>query len=194
MSLDGFYEGPGNEVDAIWKYHHKDYDHDYSFHYHNMELFRQSSALVLGHRTFGKNFNDHWREVLSDPKAELTELELANHIIPLEKIVVSDTLKQEDLKPEDKTKVIKRNDIYKVIKDLKQEDGKDLLVIGSRTLWKGLLSHDLVDELHITIGPVISGSGTPLFDHQPEIYLKRFDTRIAQGNVTICYKVSRTQE
>ena len=111
MSLDGFYEGPGNEVDAIWAFHHKDYSHDYSFHYYNMELFRSSSVLILGRRTFGKNFNEHWREVINDPKADLTELELANYIIPLEKIVVSDTLKQEDQKPEDNTKIIKQDQL-----------------------------------------------------------------------------------
>ena len=42
MSLDGYYEGPGKNVDAIWKFHHSDYANDMSFHYYYMEFFRNS--------------------------------------------------------------------------------------------------------------------------------------------------------
>ena len=47
---------------------------------------------------------------------------------------------------------------------LKQEEGADLLVIGSTQLVKTLIEHDLVDEYRLMIDPVVLGGGKRLFD------------------------------
>ncbi|WPU64539.1 dihydrofolate reductase family protein [Peredibacter starrii] len=47
---------------------------------------------------------------------------------------------------------------------LRKEDGKNLLVIGSSKLAHTLLAHDLVDEMHLMIAPIILGKGKRLFD------------------------------
>ena len=145
----------------------------------------------MGKDTFFERFNEHWRNVLKDPKARNIERELANLIVPLEKIVISNTLAAKDLSPEDNVRILKREEVYKALIDLKQRPGKNITIIGSRKLWQDLLAYDLIDEIHLTIAPVFSGTGTPLFDHQPEIYLKRIDTRIASGNITVIFQVSR---
>jgi len=46
---------------------------------------------------------------------------------------------------------------------LKEEDGGDLLVIGSTVLVHSLLQHGLVDELRLMIDPVLVGGGKRLF-------------------------------
>ena len=191
ISLDGYNEDTNKNVHGIWKYHHKDYLDDISFHLYNAERLRSARTLLLGASTI-KGFNDQWRNILNDPKASTIARELALLIVPLEKLVVSDTLSNKDLNPEDRTRIVKRADAYKVVAELKQQPGKDLFVIGSRTLWQNLLAQDLVDELHFTIAPVFAGSGTPLFDSQPEVFLKRIETRIPDksGNTIICYEVS----
>lgn len=50
------------------------------------------------------------------------------------------------------------------VKKLKNGDGKTLLVVGSSNFLHTLLAHDLVDELHLHIAPVILGKGKRLFD------------------------------
>jgi dihydrofolate reductase len=43
---------------------------------------------------------------------------------------------------------------------LKQEDGKDLHVVGSSELMHALVEHDLVDEFRLMIDPVVVGGGS----------------------------------
>jgi dihydrofolate reductase len=91
------------------------------------------------------------------------------------------------------TRIIGRADAHEQIGELKRQPGKDILVFGSRTLWNDLLANDLVDELHLMIGPVVLGAGTPLFDGQPAVSLRLIDTRTwdGSGNVLVRYDVRR---
>jgi len=77
------------------------------------------------------------------------------------------------------------------IAELKRQTGKDILMFGSHILWNDLLAHDLVDELHLMIGPVILGAGTPLFEGQSAVSLRLIDMRKWDDseNVLIRYEV-----
>lgn len=56
------------------------------------------------------------------------------------------------------------NDIVQKIKMIKSSGDKNLLVVGSSNFVHTLLAHDLVDELHLYIAPIVLGKGKRLFD------------------------------
>ena len=134
-----------------------------------------------------------WPSVADDPKARPIHREISRLDNAIDKVVVSDSLTSEQTKPWQNTRIISRASAHEQIAELKRQRAKDILVFGSHILWNDLLAHDLVDELHLMIGHVIVGAGTPVFDGQPAVSLRLIDTRTFSGseNVLVRYEVHR---
>jgi dihydrofolate reductase len=191
MSLDGYYEGPGKNVMVLFDYRW-DYPTDESFDAYNAERLHAADTLLLGRVSYD-GFKSFWPSVADDPDATPLQREISHLNNAIEKVVISDTLTSEETDPWHNTRIIGRADAHERIAELKRQLGKDILVFGSRTLWKDLLANDLVDELHLMIGPVVLGAGTPVFDEQPAVTLRLIDTRTwdGSGNVLLRYEVPR---
>jgi dihydrofolate reductase len=58
-------------------------------------------------------------------------------------------------------------------------------MFGSRTLWNDLLAAGLVDELHMMVGAVVLGGGTPAFAEPPANPLRLIDTRTWEGSSNV---------
>ena len=191
MSLDGYYEGPGKNVMALFDYRWE-YPTDESFDAYNAERLRAADTLLLGGVSYD-GFKSFWPSVADDSNATPIQREISRLNNAIDKVVISDSLTSEETAPWHNTYIIRRAEAHAQIAELKGQPGKDILVFGSHTLWRDLLAHDLVDELHLMIGPVVLGAGTPVFDGPPKASLLLIDTRTwdGSGNVLVQYEVHR---
>jgi dihydrofolate reductase len=186
MSLDGYYEGPGKDVMALAP------ALGGAFDAYNAERLRAADTLLLGRVSYDA-FKGFWPSVADDPTATPDQREISRLDNAIDKVVISDSLTPEQTEPwHHNTRIISRADAHEQIADLKRQTGKDILVFGSRTLWNDLLAHGQVDELHLMVGTVVLGGGTPLFDGQPAVSLRLLDTHTwdDSNNVLVRYEVS----
>lgn len=76
------------------------------------------------------------------------------------------------------------------VKEWKKEKGKDIWVVGGGVLISSILDLRLIDEMLLTITPVILGNGIPLFPNNPKetklelVKTEAFDT----GFVNLIYR------
>jgi dihydrofolate reductase len=193
MSLDGYFEGPDKNVMAL--------PMDEFFDEHNLERLRAADTLMLGATTY-VGLKGYWPAVADDPgvspavaaNPDVADLhrETGMRNNEIRKVVVSDSLTEDDTAPwTATTTIVRRADAHRVVAELKDQPGKDILTFGSQTLWNDLLAAGLVDELHLMVGASVVGGGTPAFGAGTVASLRLLDTRRREGsdNVLLRYDV-----
>lgn len=112
-----------------------------------------TEALLFGRRTW-QVMAGAWPERAGDP--------FADRMNEIDKYVVSTTLTPEALHWTN-SRLLPADDVYGAVQRLRDTDGGDIQVMGSLSLARSLISHELVDEYRLMIEPVMLGGGKRLF-------------------------------
>jgi dihydrofolate reductase len=110
------------------------------------------------------------------------EREISRLNTAVEKVVVSDSLKPDEVDGWGPTRVVRRANASAEGAALKEKPGREILIFGSHIVWNGLLAGGLVDELHLMIGAGLVGEGMRVFESRPPGSLRLLDTRTFEGS------------
>ncbi len=86
-----------------------------------------------------------------------------------------------------------RKDIEREVNEILNSDGKDIWLFGGASLTTDMINANLVDELIISVHPLILGNGKPLFiDIKERGKLSLIDTKtFSTGLVQLFYKIEK---
>ncbi len=158
ISLDGVVQAPGGaneDTDGGFRYG------GWSMKYFDPvvmggmydELAAESDALLQGRRTYQVSAAA-WPSRSGDP--------FTDWINRVQKYVVSDTLTAKDViwNP---TTIIRGADFLRTVTEMRAQPGGYIYIYGSAMMVRSLLAADLIDEMLLTIEPIILGGGKTIF-------------------------------
>lgn len=130
-----------------------------------------ADALLMGRETY-EIFAAVWpaRTAADDGPGEAGFIDRINS---LPKYVASTSLKE----PLAWNSTLIKGDVPQEVAKLKQQPGQVILMYGCGALARTLPEHDLIDEFHFWIYPVVRGSGTRLFGGETRADLELVETR-----------------
>jgi dihydrofolate reductase len=165
MSLDGFIAGPNGEFDWIVM----DPDVDFA------AMMNRFDTFLVGRKTF---------EAMQ---------RMGNAAPPtpgIQTIVCSRTLR-----PEDCPHALLSDNAEGVVRELRNKPGKDIAIFGGGELFRSLLAAGLVDEVSVSVIPVLLGGGIPLLPPPAEratLKLRKHRIYEKTGTVGLEYDIVRS--
>jgi dihydrofolate reductase len=179
VSLDGVMQAPGGpNEDPIggfkyggWVVHYFDETMGEAV----SEMFAKPFDLLLGRKTYDI-FAAHWPYVGAD-----------DPIGPLfDRITKYVATRNPDLRLDWQNSQTLGTDVVAAIRKLKGEEGPDLLTQGSTEFLQTLFRNDLVDEINVSIFPVVLGKGKKLFgEGASSTALKLVSSKVSGAGVII---------
>jgi len=158
MSLDGVVQAPGGaEEDLDGGFAHG----GWSIPYFDVEVMgpavsegmATADALLFGRRTW-QGMAAAWPGRAGDPYAD--------QMNAIKKYVVSGTLTEADL-TWNNTTLLPADTAFDDLAALRATDGGDIVMWGSPSLVRSLMSRGLVDQLNLMIEPIVLGGGKRIF-------------------------------
>jgi dihydrofolate reductase len=165
VSLDNYIEGPNGEYDWCFT------DQDYGL----SDFFKNVDSMFIGRKSYELTQSMDDKAMGGFPK--------------LKEYVFSKTLKEVK-----QGATLVTGDIEAEVKRIKNEEGKDIWLFGGASLTTTLLNLDLIDELWLSVHPIILGSGKPLFnDIKNRIPLTLIHSKTySTGLVSLTYKINNS--
>ena len=182
MSLDGVVQAPGGrDEDTDGDFAYGGWSHPY-FDADTMgpvldEVMTATDALLFGRRTW-QGMAAAWPNRGGDP--------FADRMNEITKYVASRTLSQDDLTWTG-SKLLPADDAIDAVRELREQDGRGIQVMGSSSLAAQLVEHDLVDEYRLMVEPILLGGGKRIFPEDGQARpLELVSTTTAATGVLIC--------
>lgn len=179
VSLDGVMQAPGGpHEDPVGGFAHGGWAAPYFDETMGEavgEMFAQPFDLLLGRKTYDI-FAAHWPYVAAD-----------DPIGPLfDRIMKFVATRNPDLKLDWQNSRTLGMDAVAALRGLKDEDGPNLLTQGSTDFLQTLFSNDLVDEMYVSLFPLVLGKGKRLFGSGTmPAALKLVSSKVSGTGVTI---------
>jgi dihydrofolate reductase len=176
VSLDGVMEDPGGAEGfrhGGWSFAFPDPD---GMAY-KLEEVMDHEAMLLGRVTY-EGFAAAWPG-RSDPQG------FADKMNAMPKYVVSTTMQTAEW---ENSTVLGDLDAVAALRD---SDGGDILVGGSRSLVQALLERDLVDELRLMVFPIVLGSGKRVFGDSEDAKVLKLAAHQVLGTGTVILTYAR---
>ncbi|MFC9748612.1 dihydrofolate reductase family protein [Streptomyces niveus] len=155
VSLDGVMQGPGgSDEDRDGGFEHGGWSVPHfgpDLIQRMTDLVQRADALLVGRKTYDI-FAATW------PLAEADD-PIGSKMNSVRKYVASRTLDAVSWQ----NSTLLTGDVAEAVARLKQEGDGEIQVHGSGDLIQTLIAHDLVDEFHVLVFPVLVGSGKRLF-------------------------------
>ena len=149
MTINGFVGQPDGGMD--WMTWNPD-DDFLEFINSNYE---SSTTLLLG-RKMADGFINHWQNVADSTSDHLFAKKIAN----MSKVVFTKTLDESIWK----LTTLAKGNLAEEIANLKNQNGKDIIVIGGAGLVGSLIKEGLIDEYQFILNPTAIANGLTIFN------------------------------
>jgi dihydrofolate reductase len=156
LSLDGRVNGPGGDHDMGWIAPHAVSD---TARDHMVRVTGAATTALLGRKNF-EGFGGFWPAVADDEAADPRDRTFSRWLTDVQKVVLSHTVKTSEWA---NTRIVDE-DAVDVVRELRQQEGGDIVVLASGSVLRALLEADELDRLSITLCPEVAGGGTRLFE------------------------------
>jgi dihydrofolate reductase len=150
ITVDGFVAGPNGELDWMT------FNMDDKLIEHINSITDSSDMILMG-RKMTDGFVNYWTGVLENP--ESPEYAFARKMVDYPKVVFTKTLDKSAWP----NTVLAKGDLVEEVNQRKNQEGKDLLVYGGAGFVSSLIKHNLIDEYHLFVNPIATGSGMTIF-------------------------------
>ncbi|MCA9837322.1 MAG: dihydrofolate reductase [Trueperaceae bacterium] len=183
-SVDGFVQSK-EPWDLGWISYDKDLEA------YAREVLSTADTVLWGRVTYLGMYS-YWPSVPANPESSQHERDHAAWIEKTAKVVVSTTLDKAEW---NNSRLIKDNLETEIVK-LKQQEGKDIVILGSPGLTHSLTQLGSIDEYRMTLNPVALGSGVPLFNPLAQrLKLKLVQTKtFDSGALGLHYQTQRGEK
>ncbi|MDP4149936.1 MAG: dihydrofolate reductase family protein [Bacteroidota bacterium] len=176
ITLDGYFEGPGHEID--W------FKTDHEFFDYAKSMLNSADTILFGRVTY-EMMAAFWPNATDEDPAITHKM---NH---LDKIVFSKTLTGVDWNNSRLVRDILPDEIRK----WKKGPGKDMVILGSGTVMSTMAQMGLIDEYRILVNPVVVGRGNPMFSGlRQNLHFRLIGTKILGSGMVILYYEPVKQE